>query len=194
VTAFYARLRTDGLRDRRVHPVGADDHIRIDPLASSAGKNRDAANASAMIDNDVVGSRTISELRTAPLSCVNEQTVEQRSSRRVQRVDAVARLDGDRHVQVAVGERRGAHGGRSCVDDSRQDAPPIELHYGPAHERVRRQRVGAVRSLVDHQHAGARPGQQQRGRGPCAPRADDDHIESHGRLLYATRARGAPCA
>ena len=52
----------------------------------------------------------------------------------------------------------------------------MQLDDGPAHERVRRERVGPVAPAIDHEHtvAGTR---EQHGRGRAgAPCADDDHV------------------
>ena len=57
----------------------------------------------------------------------------------------------------------------------------MQLQDRPAHERVCRERVGAVTAAVDDQHAVAGARQQQGGGRPGAPRADDDGVKPRRR-------------
>jgi hypothetical protein len=52
----------------------------------------------------------------------------------------------------------------------------MQLDDGPAHERVRREGVGAVAPAIDHEHPMTGAREQHRGGRAGAARTDDDDV------------------
>ena len=72
---------------------------------------------------------------------VNQHRVEHSSPRRIQRLDAMRRLDGDRHavgarVVSAIVESGLAYGWSAGVDDAVEQAPLGQQVHAAAHERM----------------------------------------------------------
>ena len=107
---------------------------------------------------------------------VGEDRIEHGSPWRVQRVDAVGRLDVDRRRLVADVEGRAAHGRSPGRDDLRENAPAVELKDAAAHEGVRGQRVVPVLRTVDDEDIEPGAGKEQGGGGAGGASADDDRV------------------
>ena len=110
------------------------------------------------------------------LGGVDQQGVEDGTTRRVERVHAGGRLQHDRHRFVAVVERHPPHRRRAACRHPVQQAPAPQLQDAAAHERMGGQGVRAAAGAVHDQHPQAGPGEQQGGRRACDARADDDGV------------------
>jgi hypothetical protein len=179
VTPGDERLGADTPRHRRVEPIGPHHQVRLDRVPLAARDGGDAAHSTVRAGDQAIHGHAVDHLGAAFDRHRREQAVEPRPPRRIQRLDAVLRLDRHGHVLVVVAERRGGDRRRAVIDDRLQHAAPVKLHDGAAPQGVRRERVGAVASAIDHHHAGPGPRQQQRRRGARAAGAHDDDIDLH---------------
>ena len=121
---------------------------------------------------------------------VDEHRVEHGAARRVERVDAGARLDG--YVDAVLGRSgtRGPHRRRAGGDDPVEQAPAGKLQHAAAHQGVGREGVGAVAAAVDHEDTQARAGPAaSRWRLRRAGADDDDVVGRSVQRLSCGRAR-----
>jgi hypothetical protein len=164
-----------------VKAVGADDDVCLDDAARSSD---DPSHPFAAVPPEVVHANAVQELGAAGRGRVDEDPVEQRSSGRVQSIDAVPWLDGDGHILIDVTERCFVDGRRSGRDDGGKYAPTVELQDAAAHQRVRRQGIGPVHALIHDEHAGAGSRQEESRGGARAAAPDNDGVEFRGHSLY----------
>ena len=162
--------------DRGVQAVGADDRVRFEQ-AWQAAIGDDSSHPSMVISDQILDPDAVLDLRTTCHSGIDQRTIQYPATRRVQRADAVARLDSNGNVLTGVAERCRAHGRGASRLDRRQHIPALQLQDGAAHQCVRGQRVAAVGPFVDEQHASASSRQQESGRRTCAPCPDDHDIK-----------------
>ena len=83
---------------------------------------------------------------------IRQQCIDHRSPRRIQRIDAVSRIDRQRDSLFTVLERCTANGGSAGGPNAIQKAPTLQLQDPPAHHRERGQGVRTVAVTVDHEH------------------------------------------
>ena len=191
--------------DGRAQPVGTDHERRVDgQRPAGVVATVDARDAAPAIGAQADDGDAVADLGPGLRCRVDEQRVEDRPPRRVQRVDAVRGADRDDHLLVVVAERRAADGGGAGLDEAVEQPPTVELEDAAPHERVRRERVGAVAAPVDDEDAKAGAGQQHRRRRAGGAGADDDdvvvgsvgvHRSAPFRCRRSPRGRGSPgCA
>ena len=163
--------------DGRVQPVGPDHERRVDgQRPAGVVATVDARDPAPAIGAQADDGDAVADLGPGLRCRVDEQRVEDRPPRRVQRVDAVRGADRDDHLLVVVAERRAADGGGAGLDEAVEQPPAVELEDAAPHERVRRERVGAVAAAVDDEDAQAGAGQQHRRRRAGGAGADDDDV------------------
>ena len=120
----------------------ANTHVRSSLVGADGVVALDADHPTSAAANDVRDARAVGERRAGRASGIDEERIEHRASRGVQRIDAGGGLDRHGDVAVAIAERRPAHGRRSGRHDPIEEAPAVELDDAAAHQRVRRQGVG----------------------------------------------------
>jgi DNA-binding CsgD family transcriptional regulator len=185
--------RADLPRHLRADPVRADDEPCADPpRAPVRVATVDPADAPVVVAHQIGDGERMADVDAGIGGGISEYRIEHGAARRVQGVDATTRLDRDGDLLTGVAERgapdrRGAGG-----DHTVQHAPPVELQHTGAHERVGRERVGAVCRAVDDDHVEAGPGEQHRGRRAGGAGADDQDVVvgvvgSHRWLLARVR-------
>ena len=164
--------------DRRTHAVGADDEPGVDAERAAVGAGAGHAVRAAVAaagepgDGDAeanVGARFAGG--------GGEDRIDHGSPRRVEGVDAVRRLDGDRHDGVLVGKRHAVNGRGAGGAHAVEQSPAVELQDSGAHQRVGRRRVGAEPRAVDEGDAYAAAGEEHGGGCARDTGADDDHVE-----------------
>jgi hypothetical protein len=166
--------RLDALGDGGADPVRAHDEARVRAKRSPVpGPADDTGDGAGRVPFDVGDGNPEARLRPGIGCRVDQDRVENGTARRIQRLDAVGRLDRDRHDLARVAERDPSHGRSPGRDDPVQEPPTVQLQHAAPHQRVGRQRVGAVLPPVEQQHAQPGPGQQERG--GSAGRSGADH-------------------
>src|SRR5262249_490106 len=110
-TADALRRRVDRVSDRGADAIGADD----DPGAgvqvlSVTGPSRHARDLAVLTALDTVHRDAEVDVCSGSNGRVDEDRVQHGASGRVEGIDAVRRLDGDRHHVAGVPERRTAYG------------------------------------------------------------------------------------
>ena len=87
--------------DRGVQAVGADDRVRFEQ-AWQAAIGDDSSHPSMVISDQILDPDAVLDLRTTCHSGIDQRTIQYPATRRVQRADAVARLDGNGNVLTGV--------------------------------------------------------------------------------------------
>ena len=171
--------RADALRDRRAGAVRADHEsgVERDALTLLVATD-DAGDATLVVPLHAGDGDAEAHVGAGALGRVDQDRVEHGAARRVQRVDAVCGLDLHDEIVVGVVERHPAHRGRVLVDHVVEQPPTVELHDAAAHQRMRREGVGAVAAAVDDEHAHARIGEQHGRGGTRSAGADHDDVVS----------------
>ena len=172
--------RADRGRDAGADAVGADHPRGLPGDAAPLVAADDAVDPAVLVAGTSGDRHAVAERGAGGSGGVDEDRVEHGAPRRVQRVDAVGRLDGHRDLVVGVAERRRAHGRRARGDDGVEQAPAVELHDAGAHERVGGEGVRAVAALVDDEDVEAGAGEEQGGRRAGGAGADDDDVVAWG--------------
>ena len=163
--------------DGRSDAVGPDHDVRFDAGGASVRAGEHGAHDPAeRVADEVDSGNAVNDLRSRGRCGAYEQRVENGAPRRVQGVDPVARLDGNRDVFLAVVEGRRPDGRRPRRLERSQEAPAVELQHAAAHERVRRERVVPEPATIDCQYAQPGAGEEHRRRRSGGAGTDDERV------------------
>ena len=180
----------DPVGDGRADTVGADHDGGVDDERSAVLVTPDdATHLAVVVAADVGDGDAVAELGAGRGGGVDEDRVEHRATRRVERVHAERWPDRDHHLLAAVVEG-GAPDRRSPRFDDAVDQPPaVELEDAGPHEAVGGEGVGAVAGTVHDEHALAVAGEEHGGGGAGGAGADDDRVIEgtvgmHGTALW----------
>jgi hypothetical protein len=165
------------LRDDGSHAIRTHDETGIDvdtpPRAIASDNTADTPVGVAPQRSD---SHPVSNVGARGEGGVDQQTIEHRAARRVERVDTVRRLDRDDDLIAGVPEGCPPDGRRAGLDDGVEQSPAVQLDDGPSHQGVGREGVGAVSTAVDDEDALTGASEKHRGGGARGPGADDDDV------------------
>jgi hypothetical protein len=171
-----ATWTADVSRAGRAAAVGADDQVGAGFQGDRADPAGDPGHPPGPVPPQAGDRGAEPDVRAGAARGVGQDRVQDAPARGVQRLDTVPGLDRDgRH---GIGEMKGSrpNGRGSRPGNGGEQSPAVQLQDRAPHERVGRQGVRAVAGLVQHQHPGALPGQQQRGRGARAAGPGDDRV------------------
>jgi len=173
--------RTDETGDGGTSSIGTDDETGP-YVAYGAGfvDQRHARDATGSVPQKARHSDPVVHMRASFVSRFDHRSVEHRSPRREQGVDAMPRLDVDLHrvgsPLIGVDEG-GLLDPRGVLPfEAFRDAPSIQKQNCGTHERMGRQGVGSEPALVEDEHSKAAGGEEHRGCSAGDARADDDDI------------------
>src|SRR5262252_3956336 len=85
--------RTDPLRNGRMEAVGTDDDVGLDVPPRAAPCGDDPANPPSIVDDQIVESDTVVDLCSAVRGRIDQDPVEQRAPRCIQRTHSESLLD-----------------------------------------------------------------------------------------------------
>jgi hypothetical protein len=167
-----------------VAPVGADDEPGVLAHRPAAALVAAHAGDAPVLLEQLVDREALAHLGAGPAGGVDEDLIEDRPARAVERVDTV--VDGEAAVEhggtgVEAHLARGGRAGRDHVIEqapAREPGDPRELNL------VGGERVAREGGAVDDEHVEAAAGEEHGGRGPGDPGADDDDVV-HGRRSVA---------
>ena len=110
----------------RADPIGAHDEICCDLDGLSPAVANDRATDTAIRLADQRGQcAAVPDFRAGSPRGIHERAIQQRTARRIERIDPVLGSDLNLHEVIAVMEFRVAHRGRPGRNNAWQQAPPV---------------------------------------------------------------------
>ena len=167
----------DQARDARAQAVGADHAIGMDGKRGGLTRaQRRAAHAPRPVSNEIDGIQAVDDLGARVARRIAQQSIEERTARCVEGVDAIPGLDDDLDRLAVVMEVRRVNRRSTCGLHVAEHAPAVKLEHAAPHQRVGRERVAARPIPIDREHLQPGAREQHGRRSSGAAGADDDRI------------------
>jgi len=162
VAALTVRARLYQSRHRRPNAVGADDVTCRHRLPLSVLiDDHDTGDSAGMRARHIHHSSAVHDVGAGLGGGVGQHPIQHVASRRIERLDTVARRNRNRDRLDPIVKSRLPHRRRRGGDHGRQDAPAVQLQHSPPHQRMRRQGVAASLAPIDDQDPETHASQEQ---------------------------------
>ncbi len=181
MTAASIAARADETSDRGSYAIRSDHECsRHLALPRATIPEAYAAHATVARPNEIDEVRLERDLGAGFSRGIDEQPVNDGTSRRIKAINVVLRFDLYLDDLVAIVKRRRSDHGRTRRFDSVENAPARQLNDAGSHEGMGRDRVAAVATTVDREHSKASSRKKHSGGCAGATGSDDDDVIVEG--------------